>query len=426
MIALLTFGSVQALRVSEIVSNPIGDDGGREWFEVYNDTENDIDLSLLTISIKGGNPISVTPVSGGTSLRAHGYAVIGSMVSGATKVTQDYPSLTIPVFRAAISLVNTGTTSLEIRLSGSVTDSVTYTGAKEGYGFGSVDGIFVTTEPTPGEVNRKAETKEEGSAPQNQVTLSQGYNPLPQLMLYLPKEKKVAAGAFMPYSVVVADDKGAQVSDVLYTWSFGDGGYRLGATTSYAYHYDGTYILEVEATNGKMEGRGRMKVSVYTPELMLSPIGFGKYGNFIEITNNADQELDISGWYLSLDGAGFKFPKNTFLGEGVTRFPGLALGFASTTVGTSTVIKLLFPTGEEVTRVAQVGQVSHNASVETYIKLPLKAEEIIKKPKAVTFSQGKPLESKKSATSSLVRTTSVPASQKHDTRFASWIKNILP
>ena len=44
--------TTQALVINEIMSNPIGDDGGREWVELYNETADPIDVAGLTISKK--------------------------------------------------------------------------------------------------------------------------------------------------------------------------------------------------------------------------------------------------------------------------------------------------------------------------------------------------------------------------------------
>ena len=62
----------QALQISEVMSNPTGDDSGREWIEVYNNTQESVDLTGLTISIKGGNAVITSSVSGGTILPANG------------------------------------------------------------------------------------------------------------------------------------------------------------------------------------------------------------------------------------------------------------------------------------------------------------------------------------------------------------------
>jgi hypothetical protein len=146
--------SVSALTINEIFSNPIGDDGGREWVELYNDSDSLVDISSLTIAIKGGNPVIATPVSGGTIIPPYGYAIVGSTVSSATRFLQDYPEYSGVLFKSSIGLVNTGVTSIDIRLGGLVVDSVSsYTAAKEGKSYAKINGQFLTTVPSPGKEN---------------------------------------------------------------------------------------------------------------------------------------------------------------------------------------------------------------------------------------------------------------------------------
>lgn len=427
----------KALTVSEIISNPVGDDGGREWVEIVNKGDISVDVSAVTFSIKGGNQVTSTLVSGSQIIPPGGYAIIASTVSSQTKFLQDYPSYDGTLLKASMSLVNTGTTSLTLYINGVQSDFISYVAAKEGLGYGVVEGGLAVTEPTPGKENKRYQSVDTGDGSpsnSNQITLPQSYDTLPQLTLFLPKEKKVVAGAESVYSISVVDDKGQEVNNVLYDWSFGDGGHATGSSTKHIYHYAGKYILEVEATNGKMQGKGRITIYVYSPEIAVSSIKYGKYGSYVTITNPSSYELDISGWSLSVDGAGFRFPKNTMLGSGVTKFPGLVMGFASTTVSSSTVIKLLFPSGEEVAR-AERG----NVQVVEKNLLAIKQEKGNTKTneqKPVPYASVKKLGAQKS---NVISSTSSSSSniityQKHlpvnsqkeqDTRIAKWIKRML-
>ena len=145
LVLLSAFFQAHALTINEVMSNPVGDDGGREWIELYNETDTDVDVSSLSISIKGGTFIAVTPVSGGVTVLARGYAIIGSTVSGVNKFSLDYPGYNSPLFKSAISLVNTGVTSIEIKLQGISADILTsYTAAKEGSSY-----CLLYTSPSP-------------------------------------------------------------------------------------------------------------------------------------------------------------------------------------------------------------------------------------------------------------------------------------
>ncbi len=413
-----------ALSINEIMSNPVGDDNGREWVEGYNDSEESVDVSSLTISIKGGSFVGVTPVSGGVIISPHGYAIIGSTVSGSTRFTDDYPNYNGVLVKSSMSLVNTGSTSIAIKVGGILTDSLSsYTAAKEGKTYSRINGVFVEGEPTPGEENKNTSSSGDATTtpPSSQTTVGQS-SPSTDIVLYLPNERLVVAGAPTVFSVSSLTHSGSSISGMTYTWSFGDGGERTGSTTLYRYFYPGRYIAQVEGTNGLIAGTGRILVRVVKPEISLSSINSGKYGQYLDITNPNHYDLDVSGWRISIDGVTFPFPKNTLLQEGITHIPGLTMGFASTTISSSTVLKLLFPNMEEVVKVYQGGE--HDEIVST----------------ASTSATSSPLE-KKRAVSTIkpfiqnirtVSTTTVFATPtphvstiKKDTRLATWIKSLL-
>ena len=417
------------------MSNPVGDDGGREWIEVYNESNSDVDLSTMSVSIKGGSFVQVTPVSGGVTIAAKGYAIIASTVSGATKFMLDYPTYSKPLFKSSVSLVNTGVTSIDIKVAGSVVNSLSsYTAAKEGSTYSLVGGSFVTASPTPGEENKALPVvvEEPTTTPTgSQVTIPQMSSPSADVVLYLPSEKTIVAGAPSLFSVYSLTHAGKSIDNMKYLWSFGDGGERTGASTTYRYFYPGRYIAQVEGSNGLVAGTGRMLVRVVTPEMELSSVKLGKYGPYLDITNPNTYDLDISGWKLSIDGALFSFPNNTLLAQGVTHITGVSMGFASTTVSSSTLIKLLFPNMDEVLRVYQGGMI-----VPENVSTVFTASKIM--PTATPITQQKnlfiPPQQKKSApskpltvsSSSQATTTRMLSQQnKKDTRLASFFKSFF-
>lgn len=427
-----------ALTINEIMSNPIGDDNGREWLELYNDTGETIDISGLTISIKGGAPITTVPVSGGTSIAPFGYAIVGSVVNGVTKFSLDHPNYSGPLLRSSISLVNTGVTSLDIRLGGSVIYTISsYTAAKEGYTYSWLQGAYSLGSPTPGGENvsgvasggsTETSTTTAASA---QVTIPQMSPPSSEIILYLPKEKMVVAGAPAHFTVYAQNFAGKILDNLNYAWSFGDGGQKTGSTTLYRYFYPGRYIAQVEGTNGLITGTGRMVVRVVAPEINISSIQTGKYGNYVSISNPNTYDLDISDWKLSIDGGIFSFPKNTMISMGDTIFAGNAMGFASTSVTTGTIIKLLFPNMEEVLRVNQANSVLEEKTKENTTETGKSETQpkttISKMPQVVPFKKlGTPVNARTpSKATTTTKKVTLPPEQQKDTRIASWVKSFF-
>lgn len=351
--------SSHALIINEIMSNPVGDDGGREWIEIYNNSSSTVDITNLSISIKGGPTVSVIPLSGGTVIPANGYGIIGSTVSGVTKFLTDYPAYSGPLLRSSISLVNTGTTSIEIKMNGVSQDSITsYTAAKEGFTLSRTTNGFVSANPTPGAENQAATdtstqetTTSVATTTNTQAQLISAQIPASDIVLYLPGEKTVIAGAEALFPAFSLTRAGKSIENLVYSWAYGDGGQGTGSTTMYRYAYPGRYMITVEAGNGYVMGTGRMMVRVVAPDISIKAISTGKYGAYVDIENPNNYELDFSQWRLTIDGATFLFPKNTILiGNTTTRISGVAMGFASTTLTSNTLVKILFPNLEEVTR----------------------------------------------------------------------------
>lgn len=352
--------NVEALVINEIMSNPVGDDGGREWIEIYNNSSSTVDISNLSISIKGAAAIAAFPLSGGTSLAPNGYAIIGSVVSGTTKFSQDYSEYNGPLYKSSISLVNTGVTSIELKINGMSADILSsYTAAKEGLTLSRVSGSFVSGNPTPGADNQVASedgqinhtTVTASTTTATQSTIAQASAPLADIVLYLPQEKIAVAGAATLFTVFGLTRGGKQIENLAYTWAYGDGGQSVGSSTEYRYAYPGRYVATVEGGNGYVLGSGRVVVKVVAPDIVIRSIGSGKYGSYVDIENPNPYELDLSQWRLVIDGASFLFPKNTFLlPNNITHISGLAMGFASTTMNDHTSVKIVFPNLEEVVR----------------------------------------------------------------------------
>lgn len=374
--------ALSALTVQEILSNPVGTDDGREWIEIYNESSESVSLSALSISIKGGTPVSVTPVQGGTVLAPYGYAIVSSTVSSQSKFLQDYPSYSGILMRASISLVNTGVTSLDIRLQGSVVDSVpSYTGAKEGSSLSKTQAGWVTTTPSPGTESTPSEVQtssgNEETPQSTSVTVTQQSLPSPDIVLYAPFEKVVVAGADTLFEVSAVAKNGKALEGMNYLWAFGDGGRAIGSSTAYNYSYPGNYVAQVEGHNTSVIGVASIRVRVVSPEITITSFGSGKRGPYIDIHNANTYDLDVSHWKISINGALFSFPKHTLLGKGgTTRFSGSAMGFASTTLTASTTIKILFPNNEEVTAYIHQISLAETSSKTTQVpKQPLTSQK---------------------------------------------------
>lgn len=368
---------VYALSISEIMYDPVGSDTSREWIEIYNDTHNTVDITSWKFFENGINH-GITSYSGGSILSSYSYAVI---VDNPTKFLEDYPNYHGAIYDSTFSLSNSGEhIALKEFSSGGEVDSVDYNitigGSNDGSTLSKIDGIWVRGEATPGTDNHSSllsNAISESTTTQNQNVVAQATPPSADIVLYIPHEKVVVAGSESSFSVFGLTRLGKNIENITYTWAYGDGGQGVGSSTLYRYAYPGTYILQVEGTNGYVIGVGRMVVRVIAPDIVIKNISTGKYGTYIDILNPNKYDLDFSQWRISIDGITFPFPKNTILmGNGITHISGIAMGFASTTIATSSVIKILFPNMEEVTRYSPEEKNSINSVVKNKESLLLK------------------------------------------------------
>lgn len=355
-ISSITYAS--ALFISEIMYDPAGSDTGREWIEVFNDSASPIVFSEWKFFESGTNH-GVISYQGGDVISANGYAVIAD---NPVRFLADYPSYQGPLYDSAFSLINTGEVLSIKDGSGTVVDSLTYDtslgGSNDGTTLSKMSGAWLKGEATPGIANKVATILENGggtgtiaTTTETQGTIAQMAPPSADIVLYLPKEKLVIAGADTEFTAYSMTRAGKLIENVRYTWAFGDGGQRTGTSTLYRYVYPGRYLLYLMGTNGAIAGDARMLVRVVAPDLTISSVGTGKYGVYVDVINPNMYDLDVSGWNLVIEGMKYPFPQNTImLAQGSTRFSGVAMGFASTTISSSTEVAIIFPNFEEVTR----------------------------------------------------------------------------
>jgi len=355
-----------AVYISEIMYDPAGSNTSRRWVEIYNDTSSPINLvgwKFYEDKTNHGITSSIdSPL--GTSVVAGSYAIIAD---NPKQFLVEYPSYAGVVYDTAFSLPVSGTDyhiALKESSTGQEISPVDYNpsigGSNDGSTVSRIDGVWVHSNATPGLINQvyvaTSSSQDIVSSTTSTTTSTQGtiaqVTPAgADILLYLPTDKVAIAGAETTFSVFGLTKGGKQLENCTYVWAYGDGGQGTGSSTQYRYAYPGRYIASVEGGNGYVVGTGRMSVRVIAPDIMISDISTGKYGTYVDIENPNSYDLDFSQWRLMINNSSFPFPKNTLIrANAVTHFSGLAMGFASTTISSSTIVKILFPSQEEVTR----------------------------------------------------------------------------
>lgn len=110
-------------------------------------------------------------------------------------------------------------------------------------------------------------------------------------------------------SANVKTKSGATDSAAHITWSFGDGSAGEGTSVEKTYHYPGTYLVTVIATDGTTSAKDELTIVVRPATVRIESIS----GDGITIANDANDRLDLSGWRLSAGVGFFRVPSGTVL-----------------------------------------------------------------------------------------------------------------
>ncbi len=100
----------------------------------------------------------------------------------------------------------------------------------------------------------------------------------------------------------------ASNSSVSFSWSFGDGNVGEGELVTHMYKYPGDYAVVLNARSGNTFAVSRLKVSVLSPKIELRDSG-----EYIEISNNSDSEINLFNWKIVSEGKGFIFQPDTII-----------------------------------------------------------------------------------------------------------------
>ncbi|GIU69408.1 MAG: hypothetical protein KatS3mg002_0644 [Candidatus Woesearchaeota archaeon] len=150
LIALFFSKEIFAIEFSEIMYNPIGNDAGREWIELYNpECENLENYFLLENNINH----AIRPYSNGTSPNACDYVII---CNNCENLILEY-NITSRMYESSFTLSNTGE-YLAIKINSTIIDEINYSDfmseAMEGYSltkyFETENTTWIQTDPSPG------------------------------------------------------------------------------------------------------------------------------------------------------------------------------------------------------------------------------------------------------------------------------------
>jgi hypothetical protein len=162
------------IRIAEIMYNPVGNDDGREWLEIFNTGNSTVNLDGWKFYESGTNH-SLKLIQGSANLNSGAYAIVAD---DSAKFLQDYPQYTGALFDSSFSLSNTGET-IAVKNGDTIIDEVSYNSGQGANGDGNslqlVNNEWRPGSPTPGAANQVSQNEAPGASFVNYLLISEVY-----------------------------------------------------------------------------------------------------------------------------------------------------------------------------------------------------------------------------------------------------------
>lgn len=320
----VVFGSVY---INEIAWMGNSENANAEWIELYNNGQDDVDLSGWTIS--GSVSISIEDKK---NISSGDYFLLErTSDSSVSNIEADQ------IYTGALS--NTGGSLVLSDSEGSVLDRVDFSSGWPAGDNTTKDTMqkagnsWVTSTPTPKSKNSEI-SNEPTVNTQNINSNSNSSTIKPSTISDAPKYrdmilKIISVGNTVPakidqqFKALVYGNYGEALHKGILLWNFGDGATVYGSLAeemSHTYTHPGEYVLSVQYfKNTKDESSDleeKINIKVVSSELVISSFNSTARDSFVEIENKAKYEIALKDWKLVGGGKIFTFPSGTYIKSG--------------------------------------------------------------------------------------------------------------
>lgn len=163
------------------------------------------------------------------------------------------------------------------------------------------------------------------------------------------EDRAAIVGAQMQFTGTATGIAGGALTNADFFWTFGDGAFARGKTVAHTYSFPGQYAVFLSVNAGGYSATDSLVVRAEPNQLSISELRPGP-DSWLELWNNSDKTLELSGWGIALRGDNFTqgriflFPSSTrVLMRTALVVPSSALGFTFPYVeGT---VELMYPGG---------------------------------------------------------------------------------
>lgn len=356
----------KALQISEIHFDPAGSDTDREWIEVYNEGQSNLDLTEIIFfeaNVNHGIDLFNTNNSTDKNINANEYVVV---VQDINKFKIDFPNYSGKIFKASFSLSNTGEFLALKDKGGTTLFSVTYTQndkqANPSPGAQNLANVpnnntGNTTSTTTNSTSTTTQTNTNSTT--TDANTNNLFTPVYTFRNIWPEVDKIyvkagdnqivlAGQTFVTQPKVLDNNKKEIKTSLQYRWNFGDGNTSEEKNAKHFYKFPGEYIIYLEVNYlGNIES-DKFYLKVIDPDIDLSFSEIkGEMG--INILNENNTEINLGEMFLKNEQfQNFTIPKNTFILPKRSVFLTYeALKFSSST----NYMQLSFPNGRAIAEV---------------------------------------------------------------------------
>lgn len=311
---------------TEIMYDVAGGDDGKEWVELYNQGNVDIDVTTLRFT-EGGVNHKIIAVDG-AMLPPGEYAIIADNVTAFTAL---YPSFTGLLFDSSFSLSNAGE-SLMLKSGDVVMDTVAYVpdeGANgTGFSLQKMNASWVAATPSPGYAagvsgsppSASVTTQTTESSPSTVVGGEPPADPVaPRIHVSIKTDSVINAGTPTRFEGAAFVGGVPAPDTARFLWNFGDGAIFIGRNTMHTYMVPGHYVASLTVSMGDASETHMMPLDVFPATVSIAAASPGIDGGIV-LRNEGSRMLNISMWYARAAGSTFVFPAGTYLAPGVDVF----------------------------------------------------------------------------------------------------------
>lgn len=308
-----------AMKITEIMYDVPGTDSGREWIEVYNNTNETINFSNWKLLENSVNH-TLKLITGSENIPSGGYAIIAD---NDKNFMTDNPDYSGTLFDSAFSLTNTGENLILVDSIGNHIDEISYNESLGAKGDGNslqLNGDFLITAPaTPGKINSTESALIDEVKPiSTSTTISISAHSAPEsvskikevvdLEVFIGRDRISSIKAPILFEAKIQNNFDSK--RIKYLWNFGDGEQIRGNKLKHYYKHPGNYNVVLNAFSNKKHAVARANVFVTEPKIRIKWSDLG-----LELENLDNNEINLGNWriYSKDKIVNFTFPQDTIV-----------------------------------------------------------------------------------------------------------------